>query len=157
MRPTIVSSTSDTRELSSEPDIAYGAIVTPQGIPISSHINDFDAARWEPLQPASTNRTSSTVERLTMQDELLHLEFPIARNGVLLGKFLVGISRQAPQKEFRRQLAMELLVVCSDDRFSLCSNLRRLSIQRAPADPKVDHGLARRGAWSISTHCREVR
>jgi diguanylate cyclase len=109
-----------TRELSSDADIAYGAIVTPQGIPISSHINDFDAARREPLQPASTNTASSTVEQLTMQGELLHLEFPIAHRGVLLGKFLVGISRQAPQKELRRQLVIEILSLITTIAF-LCA------------------------------------
>jgi diguanylate cyclase len=97
-----------TRGLCSEPDIAYGAVVSPLGTPLSACINDFDATRRHAVQPASTNTTSSTIEQWTTRNELLHLEFPIAQNGVLLGKFLVGISRHAPQKDLRRQLAMEI-------------------------------------------------
>jgi diguanylate cyclase (GGDEF)-like protein len=51
------------------------------------------------------------LETLEAPDELITLEFPITHNGVLLGRFLVGLSRESLQREFQRQLVIQVLVV----------------------------------------------
>ena len=43
-------------------------------------------------------------------DDLIQLEFPIVHNNALLGRFLVGLSRESLQNELRRQLIVQALV-----------------------------------------------
>src|SRR5258706_10243598 len=99
-----------TREVSSQQDVVYGVIVNPQGRPISSYIKDSD-----PLIKKHLGETKSEIpkllEKLNGQAELIQLEFAIAHNGVVLGRFLVGISRASLQSEFRRQLIVQALVL----------------------------------------------
>jgi diguanylate cyclase (GGDEF)-like protein len=101
-----------TREVSSQPDVVYGVIVNPRGTPISSYINASDAL----IQEKFRHSTSSTdvlkvLERLDGEDALIRLEFPIMHNDVLLGRFVVGMSRGSLQREFSRQLSIQALVV----------------------------------------------
>ena len=91
-----------TREVSSQQDVVYGVIVSPQGVPISSYVNDSDPLIKKRLQAADSNDIPKLLQRLDGQDALIRLEFPIAHNDVLLGRFLVGISRQSLQSEFSR-------------------------------------------------------
>ena len=100
-----------TREVSSQQDVVYGVIVNPQGVPISSYINDSDPLIKKRFAAAKSNDISKLLQKLDGQDDLIQLEFPITQNNVLLGRFLVGISRQSLQSEFSRQLIIQILVL----------------------------------------------
>jgi hypothetical protein len=91
---------STTREVSSQQDVVYGVIVNPQGMPISSYIKDSDPLIKKYAGAGKPQDISKLLEKLHGQPELIQLEFPIAHNGVLLGRFLVGISRESLQSEF---------------------------------------------------------
>ena len=99
-----------TREVSSQQDVVYGVIMNPQGVPISSYIKDSDPLIKKHIGVAKSD-IPRLLEKLNRQAELIQLEFPIAHNGVLLGRFLVGISRHSLQSEFRRQLLIQILVL----------------------------------------------
>src|SRR5215470_18766990 len=47
-----------TREVSSQPDVVYGVIVSPQGVPISSYVNDSDPLVKKRLEAANSNDVS---------------------------------------------------------------------------------------------------
>ncbi|MDB5865185.1 MAG: hypothetical protein JWO70_2991 [Betaproteobacteria bacterium] len=100
-----------TREVSSQRDVVYGVIVNPHGVPISSYINDSDPLIKKHLDAAKSNDVLKLLQELDGRAELIQLQFPIIHNGVLLGRFLVGISRQSLQSEFRRQLIVQILVL----------------------------------------------
>ena len=100
-----------TREVSSQQDVVYGVIVSPQGVPISSYINHSDPLIKKRLESVNSNDIPKLLLRLDSQDDLIQLEFPITQNDALLGRFLVGISRQSLQSEFRRQLMIQILVM----------------------------------------------
>ena len=100
-----------TREMSSQPDVVYGVILSPQGVAISSYINPSDPFIKKHLQASGSSDIPKLLQELGHQDELINLEFPITHNDVLLGRFLVGISRESLQSEFRRQLVIQMLVV----------------------------------------------
>ena len=100
-----------TREVSSQPDVVYGVIVNPQGVPISSYINDPDPLIKKRFEAAKSSDPSKLVQALDPRGELIQLEFPIAHNDAVLGRFLLGINRQSLQSEFRRQLIIQVLVL----------------------------------------------
>src|SRR5215213_8007240 len=81
-----------TREVSSQPDVVYGVIVTPQGMPISSYFNASDSTIKNYVNPATSKDVARTLQQLASDEDLLKLEFPIVHNEVVLGRFLVGIS-----------------------------------------------------------------
>jgi diguanylate cyclase (GGDEF)-like protein len=99
-----------TREVCSQPDVVYGVIVSPQGVPISSYINASDTSVRQRLEAAGTSGLVTTLDNLGNDHGLLTLEFPIIHNQVPLGRFLVGMSRESLQKEFRRQLIVQMSV-----------------------------------------------
>src|SRR5215212_3364769 len=99
-----------TREVSSQPDVVYGVVVTPQGVPISSYIKGANSSIRLRDEAAGPNSLMSTLHNLGAEDGLLNLEFPIIHNQVLLGRFLVGMSRESLQKEIRRQLTIQMIV-----------------------------------------------
>jgi diguanylate cyclase (GGDEF)-like protein len=99
-----------TREVSSQPDVVYGVVVTPQGVPISSYIKGANTSIRLRDEAAGPNSLVSTLHNLGGEDGLLNLEFPIIHNQVLLGRFLVGMSRESLQKEIRRQLTVQMFV-----------------------------------------------
>ena len=96
-----------TRQVSSQQDVVYGVIVSPQGAPISSYVNDSDPLVKKRLA-AESNDIPKLLQQLDGRAELIQLDFPIVHNNVLLGRFLVGISRQALDSEFRRQLIIQI-------------------------------------------------
>ncbi len=98
-----------TREVSSQPDVVYGVILTPQGVPISSYIDAADPLIKRRLEPAADVR--KLLKALEGHDELIQLQFPIKHNDAQLGRFLVGLSRESLQREFRKQLLIQMLVV----------------------------------------------
>lgn len=99
-----------TREVSSQPDVVYGVVVSAQGAPISSYIKASDSSIGQRLKAAGASGLMRTLEGLMDGDELLKLEFPIVHNEVLLGRFLVGMSRESLKHEVRRQLTSQILV-----------------------------------------------
>lgn len=99
-----------TREVSSQGDVVYGVIVDPQGVPMSSYVDESDPLIQENLAALKSKDTRQLLQRLHGQSDLIQLDFPIAHNGVTLGRFLVGISRQSLQSESRRQLIVQILV-----------------------------------------------
>jgi diguanylate cyclase (GGDEF)-like protein len=99
-----------TRELSAQPDVVYGVIVSPQGVPISSYFRSADKSIRQRLGEAGPAGLISTLKTLGDHDDLLNLEFPIVHNEVVLGRFLVGMSRQSLQNELRRQMPVQILV-----------------------------------------------
>ena len=100
-----------TREVGSQPDVAYGVIVSPQGVPLSSYINTSDPLVKDSLRANASNDVLKLLQRLDQQEQLIKLEFPITHNDVLLGRFVMGLSRQSLQSESRRQLAIQILVL----------------------------------------------
>ncbi|HET7767114.1 MAG TPA: EAL domain-containing protein [Burkholderiales bacterium] len=101
-----------TREVSTQPDVVYGAIVSPEGELLSSHIDETEpfVKKHMPKGP----RTALDLLRLqAARDELINLRFPISHDGKILGEFLVGLSREALHEEFRRQLAVKLLALAA--------------------------------------------
>jgi len=97
-----------TREVSTQPDVVYGVIMSPEGEPLSSYVDETDPFVKKHLR----NGSRDALELLRMQaarEELINLRFPISHDGKVLGHFLVGLSREALQDEFRRQLAVKLL------------------------------------------------
>ena len=91
-----------TREVSSQPDVVYGVILTPQGVPISYHVDTNDPYDQEARAPGRTAARSPSSSRSPGGvEDLIQLDFPITHNNVLLGHFLVGLSRESLQSEFR--------------------------------------------------------
>jgi diguanylate cyclase (GGDEF)-like protein len=99
-----------TRQLSSQQDVVYGVIVSPRREPVSSYVNDSDPLIRKHIAEVRTKDLPKLMQRLDGEAELIRLDFPIVHNNVLLGHFLVGISRQALQSEFRRQLIIQIAV-----------------------------------------------
>jgi diguanylate cyclase (GGDEF)-like protein len=102
-----------TREVSSQQDIVYGVIVSPQGAPISSYVNYSDPLIKKRIDAAESKDIPKLLQRLDGQNDLIQLQFPIIHNNQKLGLFLVGISRQSLQSEFQRQLIIQLLVLAA--------------------------------------------
>lgn len=100
-----------TREVSSQQDVVYGVIVSPQGLTLSSYVNDTDPLIKARLEGVNPNAIPALLKKMDGQVDLIQLEFPITHNATVLGRFLVGISRQSLQSEFRRQLIIQILVL----------------------------------------------
>ena len=99
-----------TREVSTQPDVVYGVIVNPQGAPISSYIDHADPLLQKRLGARQSNDIPTLLQELDGHAELIRLEFPITHNNVVLGRFVLGMSRHSLQSEFRRQLIIQILV-----------------------------------------------
>ena len=100
-----------TREVSTQPDVVYGVIVTPQGVPISSYVDASDPLIRQRLNGTAVKDVMQLIRTLQGEDRLIQLQFPITHNEAQLGRFLVGLSRQSLNQEFRRQLLAQVLVV----------------------------------------------
>jgi diguanylate cyclase (GGDEF)-like protein len=100
-----------TREVSSQRDVVYGVIVNSHGRPLSSSINDADPLISKHLEAAKSKDILKLLQQLDGEAELIQLQFPITHNGLMLGRFLVGMSRQSLQSEFHRQLVVQILVL----------------------------------------------
>src|SRR5918999_1131291 len=59
-----------TREVSSQPDVIYGVIVTPQGLPISSHFNGAHTQIKQRLSGASAQDVLKTLQAVGGEDKL---------------------------------------------------------------------------------------
>src|SRR6185312_1616403 len=74
-----------TREVSSQPDVVYGVIVSPQGVPLSSYVNANDPLIKKRVGTVGPGDAVKMLQKLERVDELIKLEFPITHNDVLLG------------------------------------------------------------------------
>ncbi|HEX2828722.1 MAG TPA: EAL domain-containing protein [Burkholderiales bacterium] len=97
-----------TREVSSQPDVVYGVVLSRDGMPISTYIRGASTSAREKLEAAGPKALLAALQQLGGEDNLLHLEFPIVHNQVVLGHFLVGLSRESLHREIRGQLARQL-------------------------------------------------
>jgi diguanylate cyclase (GGDEF)-like protein len=100
-----------TREVALQPDVVYGVIVNAAGVAISSHINASDPLVRKQLAATGSAGILALLTKLDDRDDLIKIQFPITHNQVVLGHFLLGISRDTLQSEFRRQLTVQLLVL----------------------------------------------
>jgi diguanylate cyclase len=100
-----------TREVCAQADVVYGVILGKKGLPISSYINGSDPLIQKQSAGTGPNDILKLLHDLDEQGGLINLEFPITHNDVLLGRFLVGISRESLQSQFRQHLLIQLLVV----------------------------------------------
>jgi diguanylate cyclase (GGDEF)-like protein len=100
-----------TREVSSQRDVVYGVIVNSHGAPLSSSLKDADPLISKHLEAGKPKNILKLLQQLDGEAELIQLQFPITHNGLMLGRFLVGISRQSLQSEFHRQLVVQILVL----------------------------------------------
>jgi diguanylate cyclase (GGDEF)-like protein len=99
-----------TREVSTQPDVVYGVIMSPEGELLSSHIDDTDPFVKKHLG-SGTHDANELLKLRATREELINLSFPIIHNEKILGHFLVGLSREALTEEFRRQRAVKLLAL----------------------------------------------
>ena len=99
-----------TREVSSQPDVVYGVVVSPGDVPISSYIRGSSTSLRQRVEAAGPSGLVSTLKNLGGPDGVLNLEFPIIHNDVLLGRFMVGMSRETLRKEIHRQVAVQIFV-----------------------------------------------
>jgi len=101
-----------TREVSTQPDVVYGVILSPDGELLSSHIDEAEPFVKKHMREGARDAGELLKLRAT-QNELINLSFPITHDGKVLGYFLVGLSREALQDESRRQLNVKLLALAA--------------------------------------------
>src|SRR5262252_807341 len=101
-----------TREVSTQPDVVYGVIMSPDGELLSAHVDETDPFVKKHLRDGARDAQELLKLKAT-RDELINLSFPITHNGKILGHFLVGLSREGLTDEFRRQLAVKLLTLAA--------------------------------------------
>jgi diguanylate cyclase (GGDEF)-like protein len=101
-----------TREVSTQPDVVYGAIVSPAGELLSSHVDETEPFVKKHM-PKGPRDALDLLRLQAAREELINLRFPISHDGKILGEFLVGLSREALHEEFRRQLAVKLLALAA--------------------------------------------
>ena len=100
-----------TREVSSQPDVAYGAILTPQGVPISYHVDASDPYIRKRARQGGSVEITELIKKREGVEDLIRLDYPITHNNVLLGHFLVGISRESLQSQLQRQVVIQAVVM----------------------------------------------
>jgi diguanylate cyclase (GGDEF)-like protein len=99
-----------TRQVSSQRDVVYGVILSEKGVPLSAYIDDSDPLVKKRVAATQSKDIPRLLQQLDGDAGLIRLEFPIIDNDVLLGRFLVGMSKQSLHAEFRRQVTLQTLV-----------------------------------------------
>jgi diguanylate cyclase (GGDEF)-like protein len=97
-----------TREASSQPNVVFGIIVTPAGVPISAYMRGTNVATRPGVEAIGRDKLLASLTKISGDDDLLTLDFPIVHNQVELGRFLVGLSRESLRLERHRQLEIQL-------------------------------------------------
>ncbi len=100
-----------TRQVSSQNDVVYGLIVNRDGLPLSSYVDRAESRVGERVAAAKTAELPELLRELDAKGDLIRLQFPILHNDALLGRFIVGLSKQSLRTEFRRQLATQITVL----------------------------------------------
>lgn len=96
-----------TRQVSAQPDVVYGVILSPKGAPLSAYVDDSDPLVRARIQATGSTDITRLLQNLDGVTELIRLEFPIVHNDVQLGRFQVGLSKQSLHSESRRQLTFQ--------------------------------------------------
>jgi diguanylate cyclase (GGDEF)-like protein len=102
-----------TRQVSAQRDVVYGVILSPAGLPLSSYFDESDRLIEQRIDEVRSRDLPKLLRKLEAESGLIRLEFPIVHNEVLLGRFLVGISKQSLNSEFQRQLTIQGLVLAA--------------------------------------------
>ncbi|HET7669334.1 MAG TPA: EAL domain-containing protein [Burkholderiales bacterium] len=100
-----------TREVALRRDVVYAVIVTAQGAPVSSSVESSGSPLKQRLSAARGDDILKAIESVRDDPDLIGLEFPIVHNGMPLGRFLVGLSRESVRGELRVQLMIQALIV----------------------------------------------
>ncbi|MEI6319487.1 MAG: GGDEF domain-containing protein, partial [Pseudomonadota bacterium] len=111
-----------TRQVSAQPDVVYGVILSPKGSPLSAYIDDSDPFVRARIAATGSTDITRLLQELDRQPELIRLEFPIVHNDVELGRFLVGMSKQSLHAESRHQLAFQSIALTALVMF-LCATI----------------------------------
>jgi len=98
-----------TRQVSAQPDVVYGVILSTKGVPLSSYVDDSSPAIKKRLEGVKPEQLPRALDQLDTHADLIRLEFPIVHNKVPLGRFLVGLSKSSLQAEFRQQLTIQII------------------------------------------------
>ena len=97
-----------TRQVSAQPDVVYGVILSPAGLPLSAYIDRVDPLVLARVPETASSDVLDLLRQLDGEPELIRLEFPIVHNDEQLGRFLVGMSKHTLQRESRRQLEFQV-------------------------------------------------
>jgi diguanylate cyclase len=100
-----------TREVALRRDVVYAVIVTADDKPISSSVGGSGSPLKQRLSAARAGGILEALDSVRNHPDLISLEFPITHNGVLLGRFLVGLSLESVRGELRSQLTIQGLIV----------------------------------------------
>lgn len=100
-----------TRQVSAQPDVVYGVILSTKGAPLSAYIDSSDPLVRGRIQSTGSTDITRLLQELDGVPELIRLEFPIVHNDVHLGRFQVGLSKQSLHTESRRQLAFQIVAL----------------------------------------------
>ena len=100
-----------TRQVSAQPDVVYGVILSPKGAPLSAYIDDSDPLVRARINAAGSSDVTRLLREIDAHPELIQLAFPIVHNNVELGRFVVGLSKHSLRAESRRQLALQLVAL----------------------------------------------
>jgi diguanylate cyclase (GGDEF)-like protein len=100
-----------TRQVSAQPDVVYGVIISTKGAPLSAYIDNSDPLVRSRIQATGSTDITRLLQELDGLPELIRLEFPIVHNDVQLGRFQVGLSKQSLHTESRRQLAFQIVAL----------------------------------------------
>lgn len=98
-----------TRQVSKQPDVVYGVIMSTKDVPLSAYVDDSSPEIKRQLEGVKPEQLHRALSQLDSQSGLIRLEFPIVHNNVPLGRFLVGLSRSSLQAEFRQQLTIQVI------------------------------------------------
>lgn len=99
-----------TRQVSSQPDVVYGVIVSKNGAALSSYVDDSDPAVKQRIQGLKPEQVPQALDQIDAHANLIRLKFPIVHDGASLGFFLVGMSRASLSQEFRQQMTVQGIV-----------------------------------------------
>ncbi len=102
-----------TRQVSAQPDVVYGVILSPEGAPLSAYIDRSDPLVRDRTQETAADDVVGLLRNLDGDSGLIQLEFPIVHNDAQLGRFLVGISKQTLISESRRQLEVQVVALAA--------------------------------------------
>jgi diguanylate cyclase len=100
-----------TREVALQHDVVYAIVVTAQDKPVSSYVEATRSRLNQRLRATPQTGLLAALQKLRGDPDLISLEFPIMHDDALLGRFLLGLSRESVRSELRAQLLIQALIV----------------------------------------------
>lgn len=98
-----------TRQVSAQPDVVYGVIMSTKGIPLSSYVDDSNPAIKQRLEGVKPEQLPRFLDDIDAGADLIRLEFPINHNNAPLGHFLVGMSKASLNQQFTQQMTVQVV------------------------------------------------